>query len=85
MEYYQSLFIVFMGLVCLILVCWRGWRFIRSVSCAQEEYRRLKEYYQLLVENSTDVIWTLDNDWNFTYISPSIKKLRGITPEQAMQ
>lgn len=41
--------------------------------------------YRLLAQNSSDVIWTLDNDYRFTYISPSIYHLRGLTPEEAMR
>lgn len=40
--------------------------------------------YRLLAQNSSDVIWTLDNDYRFTYISPSIYQLRGLTSEEAM-
>jgi PAS domain S-box-containing protein len=41
--------------------------------------------YRLLAENAEDVIWTADNDWRFTYISPSIVRLRGFSPEEAMR
>ncbi len=41
--------------------------------------------YRLLAQNSSDVIWTLDNDYRFTYISPSIFQLRGMTSEEAMR
>ena len=41
--------------------------------------------YRLLAENSTDVIWTLDLDGVFTYVSPSVFQLRGYTPEEVMQ
>jgi len=41
--------------------------------------------YRLLAQNSSDVIWTLDNDFRFTYISPSIYLLRGLSPEEAMR
>lgn len=40
--------------------------------------------YRFLAQNSSDVIWTLDNDYRFTYISPSIYYLRGLTSEEAM-
>jgi len=46
-----------------------------------EERERL---YRLLAENVTDVIWTLDMDLRFTYISPSVERLRGYTVDEAM-
>jgi PAS domain S-box-containing protein len=47
--------------------------------------RRSEEQYRLLAENSDDVIFTLDTELRFTYISPSSMKLRGLTVEEAMQ
>ncbi|NUN69699.1 MAG: PAS domain S-box protein [Bacteroidetes bacterium] len=41
--------------------------------------------YRLLAENSTDVIWTMTFEGQFTYISPSVYQLRGYTPEEVMQ
>jgi len=41
--------------------------------------------YRLLAENVNDVIWTMDAESRFTYISPSIRYLRGLTPEEALQ
>ncbi len=41
---------------------------------------RIKESelkYRLLAENVTDVIWTFDEQFNVTYLSPSIEKLLG--------
>jgi PAS domain S-box-containing protein len=50
--------------------------------------RRLAESdrrYRLLAENVGDVIWTLDpRTMRFTYISPSIAALRGMSVEEAM-
>jgi PAS domain S-box-containing protein len=47
--------------------------------------RRSEEQYRLIAENSDDVIFTLDPELRFTYMSPSSFKLRGVTDEEAMQ
>ena len=41
--------------------------------------------YRLLAENSSDVIWTLDINGKYKYVSPSVYKLRGITANENMQ
>lgn len=41
--------------------------------------------YRQLADHVHDVIWTLDmNTWRYTYISPSIQRLRGLTVEEAL-
>jgi len=51
---------------------------------AEQKLKQSEAKYRLLAENVTDVIWTLDMNLKFTYISPSIKKMRGYTPEEAL-
>ena len=47
--------------------------------------RRSEERYRMLAEQSSDVIWTLDLTTNFfTYVSPSVERLRGYTVEEVM-
>jgi PAS domain S-box-containing protein len=40
--------------------------------------------YRLLAENVQDVIFVLDMDLKYTYVSPSVKALRGYEPEEVM-
>ncbi|KAB2925216.1 MAG: response regulator [Dechloromonas sp.] len=47
--------------------------------------RRAEERYRLISDNSNDVIWLLDlPDLRFSYISPSVRRLRGWTAEEIM-
>jgi len=43
-----------------------------------------EKQYRLLASNTADVIWTTDTENHMTYVSPSIKDLRGFTPEESM-
>ncbi|HCE56245.1 MAG TPA: hypothetical protein DER09_00255 [Prolixibacteraceae bacterium] len=40
--------------------------------------------YRLLAENSGDVIFTLDFNLNYTFVSPAVFKLRGFTVEETL-
>jgi len=47
--------------------------------------QKSEDKYRLIAENMADVIAVLDMNLRFTYISPSILRLRGFTVEEAMQ
>ncbi|WP_272698943.1 PAS domain-containing hybrid sensor histidine kinase/response regulator [Desulfovibrio sp. Fe33] len=40
------------------------------------------ERYRFLAENAADIIWTMDNEGRYTYVSPSVERIRGYTPEE---
>ena len=46
------------------------------------ELEKSEHRYRLLAENVTDVIWLLDLNGCFQYLSPSIRKMSGFPPEE---
>ncbi|MBF0495687.1 MAG: PAS domain S-box protein [Deltaproteobacteria bacterium] len=60
---------------------------LREITERKKTEQALKESerrYRYLADNATDVIWTMDNDLKLTYVSPSVERLRGYTPEEIM-
>ncbi|MBI5792863.1 MAG: ABC transporter substrate-binding protein [Rhodocyclales bacterium] len=51
----------------------------------QELLRVSEERHRLLADNATDVIWTMNLEGRFTYVSPSVEILRGYTSAEVMQ
>lgn len=47
--------------------------------------RQSEEKYKSLTERMTDMLWTVDLGMNLTYISPSVEKILGFTPEERMK
>lgn len=53
----------------------------RSLEALQENEKK----YRLLADNVNDVIFILDMNLNYTYISPSVKYLRGYEPAEVLK
>lgn len=74
-----------LGLVSLTLAL--GWQarssWIRQLA-DQDRLAAQEAKYRLLAENATDLIWSMDPDGRLTYVSPSIYRQRGWTPEEFM-
>ncbi len=43
-----------------------------------------ENHYRILADNITDMIWSMDMSLKFTYFSPSVKLMFGLTVEEAM-
>lgn len=57
-------------------------RDITAQKQAENFLRDTEEKLKLFADNTQDVIWTLDHDLKFVYISPSVFNLQGYTPEE---
>ena len=44
-----------------------------------------EERYRFITDHTADVIWVLDKNLRYTFISPSVTRLRGFTVEEAME
>ena len=44
-----------------------------------------ERHLRLITDNIRDIIWTMDFDLQFTYLSPSVLHITGFTPEQVMK
>ncbi len=51
----------------------------------EESLKEIEKRFRMITENIDDVIWTMDKEGNFLYVSPSQTKLTGYSPEEAMQ
>ncbi len=61
------------------------------LACEIAEHKQTEEalsvseaHYRLLTENASDVVWKVDSDYRFTYISPADERLRGYRADEVI-
>lgn len=52
---------------------------------AEEARKASEQQYRMLAENSADVIFTIDLELNFTFVSPAIERITGFTVEETLK
>ncbi len=50
----------------------------------EEALLESEAHYRLLTENASDVVWKVDSDYRFTYISPADERLRGYRADEVI-
>jgi PAS domain S-box-containing protein len=71
----ETSFIVFVSIIGIMIARLQS----RRIQAEESERK-----YRLLADNVSDVIWTMDLNLRYTYISPSVMRLRGYSAEEAM-
>ena len=66
-------------LVPTFLIIRRG---LTTVHMSEEALRESEEKYRIITDNITDAVWLMDMNMKYTWISPSVTKLRGFTLEE---
>jgi PAS domain S-box-containing protein len=57
-------------------------RHCEELTKSQRALKESEEKYRILAENASDIIWSVDIDLKFTYVSPSAERLLGWTMEE---
>ena len=71
----ETSFIVFVSVMGIL---------IAHVLNRRTQAEKSEERYRLLAGNVSDVIWTMDMNLRYTYVSPSVMRMRGYSVEEAM-
>lgn len=66
------------------LLCVLAWAMAAHYLRLTRSLRASEARHRFLADHAGDVIWTMDLEGRLTYVSPSVQKLRGFSPEEVM-
>ncbi|WP_181388386.1 transporter substrate-binding domain-containing protein [Vibrio albus] len=85
---YSLLYKVVIGFAFIAFIgFWRHRELFNINKTIEEKNQQLQQAYKKyfwLAENMDDVVWVMNTEGKFIYISPSVEKLRGYTAEEVM-
>ena len=55
---------------------------ITELKLSTQKLRKSEEKFKFLAENMADIVWIMDMNFQLTYVSPSVEKLLGYSPEE---
>lgn len=55
-----------------------------SINLQNQELQKSEEKFRLITENSSDIIWHLDSNFNLTYISAADERIRGFKKDEVI-
>ncbi len=58
---------------------------ITSRKQIEEDLRNSEARYRLITDHIEDIVWQMDVNFRFTYVSPAVMRVMGYTPEEACQ
>ncbi len=79
---YTGLIVGSLVLLLLFIFFLWWWSLRKQVAQKTLELKESEEKYRLLAEHSEDIIFTLDTELKYTYVSPAVKTLRGYAPAE---
>ncbi|MCP4371182.1 MAG: transporter substrate-binding domain-containing protein, partial [Deltaproteobacteria bacterium] len=81
---YLPFFLVVAGMIILLSASVWFWnvKLRQQVALRTEALKNSEERYRFITEEMADIVWTMDQDFKTTYVSPSIKSVLGFTPEE---
>lgn len=84
---FRAVFFVLVSVFsCLLLRAYQSGqrRFDRATASSAASLRATQENFQLIVENTADLVVKIDTDGCFTYLNPAFCELFGATPKQLL-